>query len=300
MPSSFNRFTLVMAVLVLFGIGSTAMSADLGGLPEEKLISNPNSWEIRFTPYAWLPWIKGDVTIKGQQANIDANIFSIIDDSDSIVPWMSYLEAKRGRFSGYLDTIYANIKFSGGDERLANPIPGLSLRTGVGAGLKYEYAIVEAGGTYEFSRTTSENGITAFDIYAGGRYWYQSNQLDLAISATVTTPRGYTRSRNIATSGKVTADWIDPLIGLRMRHTFSPGRELVLKGDVGGFGVSSDFSYNLLAAYTWEFSNRWGITWAGAIGYRALYADYSEGVGSNKYAYDLLQHGPMFGLSMRF
>ena len=154
MPSSLIRFTLVMVGLVLLGIGSTAMSADLGGLSEEEVVSNPNSWEYRFTPYAWLPWIKGDVTIKGQQANIDTNIFSIIDDSDSIVPWMSYLEAKRGRFSGYLDAIYANIKFSGGDTRLANPIPGLSLKAEVGAGLKYEYAIVEAGGAYEFTRTT--------------------------------------------------------------------------------------------------------------------------------------------------
>lgn len=302
MVSSVRHFILLFACSILASLASPAISSDLGGMPidETAPIDSDNSWDLRFTPYAWLPWIKGDVNIKGQQVNVDANIFNIIDDSDSIVPWMSYLEARKGRFSGYLDAIYAKLKFSGGDVRQTNPIPGLSVSVGAAAGVKYKFGIIEAGAAYELSRVPSGNGMTAFDIYAGGRYWYQNMELDLAVSGTVTTPRGFTRTANLVTSGKVTADWIDPLIGLRMRHSLAPGKEIVVKGDIGGFGAGSDFSYNLLAAYTWEFSDRWGVTWAGAVGYRALYADYSEGAGTNKFTYDLLWHGPTLGLSMRF
>jgi hypothetical protein len=36
------------------------------------------------------------------------------------------------------------------------------------------------------------------------------------------------------------------------------------------------------------------------LGYRALYVDYSRGEGTMRYGFDLLQHGPVVGMSARF
>jgi hypothetical protein len=38
----------------------------------------------------------------------------------------------------------------------------------------------------------------------------------------------------------------------------------------------------------------------GYLGYRALYVDYSQGSGSTKYEYDVLQQGPVVGATLRF
>jgi hypothetical protein len=36
------------------------------------------------------------------------------------------------------------------------------------------------------------------------------------------------------------------------------------------------------------------------IGYRALYVDYVQGEGRSRYEFDMLQHGPVLGLSAKF
>ena len=106
------------------------------------------------------------------------------------------------------------------------------------------------------------------------------------------------RNRAIARSGDV--DWVDPLVGLRVRHQLAPGQELVLRGDVGGFDAGSQFSWNVLGAYSFTFAVRNGITYSGLLGYRALSVDFEEGSGLNKYVYDVVQHGPVLGLTIGF
>ena len=71
-----------------------------------------------------------------------------------------------------------------------------------------------------------------------------------------------------------------------------PGQDFILRGDVGGFSVGSQFSWNALAAYSFVFSKRDGVTYSGLLGYRALSADYEQGSGRTKYVYDVVMHGP--------
>ena len=78
------------------------------------------------------------------------------------------------------------------------------------------------------------------------------------------------------------------------------GQELLLRADVGGFDVGSQFSWNVLAAYSFDFAVRNGVTYSGVLGYRALSVDYEKGSGASKYEYDVVQHGPLVGLAIRF
>jgi hypothetical protein len=80
----------------------------------------------------------------------------------------------------------------------------------------------------------------------------------------------------------------------------APGHELLLRGDVGGFGAGSEFSWNALATYSWQIAVSEGVTYSGVLGYRALDVDYEKGSGRSKYRYDVLQHGPIMGLSIAF
>ena len=43
-----------------------------------------------------------------------------------------------------------------------------------------------------------------------------------------------------------------------------------------------------------------GVTYSGILGYRVLDVDYEQGSGRTKYEYDVLQHGPVSGLTIAF
>ena len=106
------------------------------------------------------------------------------------------------------------------------------------------------------------------------------------------------RNRAIARSG--TIEWVDPLVGGRVRLDIAPGHELFVRGDVGGFGVGSKFSWQAVGGYSFDYAVQNGITYSGLIGYKALYADYAQGQGRRRYEFDMLQHGPVVGISLRW
>ncbi len=81
-----------------------------------------------------------------------------------------------------------------------------------------------------------------------------------------------------------------------MRHQLSSGGELQFLGDVGGFGVGSDFTWQLFGGYAFDF---WGSNLHGLVGYRALAVDYTQD-GPSKNNLDLILHGPVVGLSFRW
>jgi hypothetical protein len=88
------------------------------------------------------------------------------------------------------------------------------------------------------------------------------------------------------------------VIGARVRYAVAPGHELFLRGDIGGFG--SDFSWQAIGGYGFDFGAWNGITFSGVIGYRALSVDYAQGEGRRRYEFDMIQHGSILGLSMRW
>jgi hypothetical protein len=130
-------------------------------------------------------------------------------------------------------------------------------------------------------------GASSLDLVAGGRYWHQ----DIALSATL-------GPLNVDRSGSV--DWVDPFVGARIRQQLGHGDSLVLRADVGGFGVGSDASWQVLATYNWGMTTFCGYLIDGYLGYRALSVDYSQGTGNQQYKYDVLMQGPVLGTTLHF
>ena len=129
------------------------------------------------------------------------------------------------------------------------------------------------------------------DLYARG------DRLALAIALA---QNGLELRRNRAVARSGTVDWVDPLVGGRVRMEIAPGHELFVRGDVGGFGVGSQFSWQAVGGYSFDYAVQNGITYSGLIGYKALYADYAQGQGRRRYEFDMLMHGPVVGISLRF
>jgi hypothetical protein len=91
-------------------------------------------------------------------------------------------------------------------------------------------------------------------------------------------------------------DWIDPIIGARFRADLSKKFSLAVRGDIGGFSVGSDFTWNASAILGYHFSQ----TVSAWLGYRALGVDYESGSGFSKFKYDVIMQGPIVGLGFHF
>jgi hypothetical protein len=288
----------------MFGIVGTAVSADLGPQPRETLTEPaplPSQWQFSFTPYLWLPWISGDVVVKGRALDVAIDPAQIITHLDwpVIVPaWMSHAEARRGRLSVFNDIVWTDLNGSGGFSRMGR-IAAATFGAHVQA--DYQLAIIEAGGAYTvWSRGREDTpGSTAFDFLAGARVWYQKIDVSADLTTTIAgggiTIRG---NRAIAKSGSV--DWVDPFVGARIRQQLAPGQAIELRGDVGGFGAGSQFSWQAIATYTSPLCMIHGIPVDGYVGFRALSADFSQGSGRSRFEWDNVIYGPVIGATMRF
>lgn len=271
-----------------------SLAADLSPAPVE-IPAPPPLWSFQFVPYGWLTSLDGTTTVRGRSVKVDASFIDIVKEADTLVALMGTFEARHGPLALYSDLVWSEIGFKGNDIRTRALAPGVTGTFGTSLKLDIDMAILEIGAAYEVARY----GALAFDILGGARYWYQEADLSFDITATVDIgDLQIAGSRAFARSGSV--DWLDPVIGARIRYTVAPGHELFLRGDIGGFGVGSNFSWQAVGAYGFEFGTYQGITFSGVIGYRALYADYTQGEGRWRYEFDMLQHGPILGISARF
>lgn len=107
------------------------------------------------------------------------------------------------------------------------------------------------------------------------------------------------RSGRVAVARSGDVEWVDPVVGARLRHQMAPGKMLRLEGDVGGFGAGSEFSWQAVGTY--GFDTRFlGTPLHAVIGYRALAVDYSENGRFGKNGLDVVLHGPVMGVTFNW
>lgn len=288
--------TALLLISLQSGQSSAAYAADAAAVA-----ATDSNWTFSFTTYAWTPWISGDLTVKGRSFDVDITAGQVLDalDWSGIPAWFSYAEARNGRVSLFNDIAYAKLSGSN-DFAKSGPLGRVTLRGDVDA--DYEQAIVEVGGAYEvWSGGYPGWGPSAFDILAGGRYWHQEATASANASLNISLPNAgldIEGNKVIAKSGSV--DWVDPFIGARLRQEMAPGQNLTLRGDIGGFDVGSDFTWQVIATYGFQICVTERYTIDGYLGYRVLSVDYSDGSGINRYEFDAIQQGPVMGGTLHF
>ncbi|CAA2136803.1 hypothetical protein HYPP_00152 [Hyphomicrobium sp. ghe19] len=279
----------------------TAAAADLGSM-EQRTLAPMSEWTFVFTTYGWIPWMSGNMAVRGRAFDVNANpgeIFSHLDWS-TLPAWMSYAEARNGPVSLFNDIVYANIT---GAKNFARASDRQIIDSSLGGAVSvdYEQVIVEFGGAYEVwsGQNPIATGSTSLDLLAGGRYWHQDADISANVSASVNIgDLSVSGNRVTARSGSV--DWVDPFIGARLRNQIAPGEEIMVRADVGGFGAGSEASWQVLATYNWKMCTSSGYVIDGYLGYRALSVDYSQGSGNTEYKFDVLQQGPVIGTTLHF
>jgi hypothetical protein len=89
--------------------------------------------------------------------------------------------------------------------------------------------------------------------------------------------------------------WAEPFIGARTQFALSERWLLQVSGDIGGFGLGSDFAWQTkaLIGYRFHIGNTPTIAFAG---YRALSQDFND----DGFEWDTIVHGPMIGMNFSF
>ncbi len=292
----------VLALALLAPVGPAA-SADLGGGDKPQLVepmAAQNPWSFSFTTYGWLPWLSGNTTIKGRALVVDIAPDQVISalDWSGLPAWMSYAEARNGRLTLFNDIVYS--KLAGSGDFAKSGKLGIATLTG-NVKTDYEQATIELGAAYELwaSGPPGTTGATGLAVLAGGRYWHQETEVSSDVDVNgglgilpISGVRSFDRSGSV--------DWVDPFVGARVRYQLAPGHEFVVRGDIGGFGAGSDFTWQVVATSYWQLCVSDDYVIDAYLGYRALSVDYSQGSGNTKYEYDVLQQGPVIGMTMRF
>lgn len=268
--------------------------------PLPALAEDTSDWTFTLTPYAWLMGASGSATAKGQTIDVNAGIVDMFAKTDTLVALMANAEARRGKLAFGLDFIFTEMVATPAFATQRNPTPWLSFTAAAGANVKSTMIMVEGSGSYELFRPAEK---TAVDGLVGLRYWHASTDINLGFTATgtISTPADVGLSRNgglaLASSGSM--DWADPVFGLVVRHEIAPHQRLRVRGDIGGFGVGSQFTWQAFGGYSYEFSSG-PTSWSALLGYRALGINYSAGNGADYRNLNLVLHGPVLGLSVKF
>jgi hypothetical protein len=245
----------------------------------------PSQFQWNVVPFAWLVSLEGDAGINGFKTELDVEFSDAIKGADSLLSAMLHVEASTKDWSVFLATTFIHL----GVDDISGGVGIVSVDADVTSNLGWLElggAIPLVGGSPTSFRDPEDPDLKV-DAYAGARL--SVIHLELETNASLF---GIPVS---SASEDLTEVWIEPIIGVRARKEFSEQMLVHFRGDVGGFGAGSDFSWSAMVtlAFEWEVFDRPAT---GFLGYRALSQDYD----SSGFEWDATAHGPILGLELVF
>jgi hypothetical protein len=266
-------------IIITAAASAPAIAQDGPPVTEQELSEAVSPWRVDFNAWIWALAIDGDVGVGNRIAEVNASFTDIIDDSDSLFSFSGRLEVGYEKFAVFVDGFYADI----GVENASGPL-GVS-----DIDVALEQIIVDFGAMYRIgdweptgAAVANAQNIT-LDLYAGGRYIDVELELDPAFLPSRSADR----------------QWVDPIVGAKLNYPISEKWLFNINGDIGGFGVESDFTWSTTAVFGYNF-DLFSTPATVLFGYRAYGWDYADGAGLDRFVWDVTQHGPILGLSLRF
>jgi len=226
-------------------------SAQAPGDPAPDAGAQP--WSFSITPFLWAAGLDGDTAAEGTGSEIDTGYsFFSLDNLDFAIGLG--VEARKGKWTVLLDGMYVDFSDSRAGSLVATDAE-------------------VSGGYFETSAAYPVANIRGLDLIFGARY--------VALDASVRLTPG--------PSGESRKSWLDPLVGARFGHDFNDRWSVVLRGDVGGFGVSSELATNVAAIVGFQITDAMALR----FGYRALQMDFED----DQFVLDAILQGYVVGLT---
>jgi len=248
--------------------------ATLATLSKTEYEGKINGWDVTVAPYAWLAAIDATVTTSGIQTDLDLSFNDILDNFD-LIAFSTRVEAWKEKKGFILDVGYLEL---GTDIDVAVLNVDVDIE---------DFNIVLSGGYRILDEHTGDNGKhpVTLDGIVGLRYHYLKQKIKIT---------GPAPTINLGGS----KDWVEPVVGGRVKVGLSDKWTWVVIGDIGGFGIgsASDLSWGLLTGFGYKINERF----ESRFGYRHFDIDYSNGSGSNEFGMDGSMDGIYVALGIGF
>jgi hypothetical protein len=198
--------------------------------------ADDDAWRYRVTPYLWIATLSGDMAADGVEGSTDSDYsFWALENLERY--WSVRFEAQAAKWGWFADALAIEYR-----DDFANALFGTTL--GVSG------YIYEAGALYEL------DSVEGLALLGGVRL------IDVEVDVGLTP----------GPDGSASDRWADPFVGVRYTRDLGERWFVNVRGDLGGFGVSSEAQAQLVASVGYRFSDR--LEAFG--GYRFLTVDFED------------------------
>jgi hypothetical protein len=203
-----------------------------------------SEWEFSVDPYFFLAGLEGTIGVAPRTVEVRDSFRDLFSNLDFAL--MGQFEAHKGNWSILADAMYVSLS---GERVTPNPLFG-------DIAVEVKETIIEPAVAYRVLR--AERGW--IDLVGGVRFWRVKPHLTFQPRILPLVDIEESKS------------WADPTIGARGTASLSPRVFVVGRFDIGGFGVSSDFTGQAFGGVGFQIKPRVALVG----GYRYLRVDYSN------------------------
>ncbi|MEB7884024.1 hypothetical protein [Serratia fonticola] len=264
-PRRKRAYLALLLTVLAAGVSLPALASDAPVSPSLAAApADSDSWQFSGGPYLWGAGIRGYVGNHSTGPTFMKTDFNdIVSNLDVAV--MAMGEARKGPVSLLVDLMYIET----------------TTRSDLPADAGAEHLDIDSksftgfmGGSY----TVLGDDTARLDVAGGVRAWYSGSTISLHDG-----PEG-------GLSGSDNATWADALVGLRGQVELSD-RFWVSSWGLGGAGQARA-DWDVAGLVGWDFLPGFSAV----AGYRAMGVNYRH----NDFVYDIVQQGPLLGISGRF
>jgi opacity protein-like surface antigen len=229
-------------------------------LPLASYADDSNEWRFQITPYLWMAGLEGKVkpVRASPTLNVNKSFSEILDNVDAAMFLTG--TARYGRYIVHGD--FSHVVTS----------DSASLPMNVSARAKVRQTSMTLTGGYSWSLGQASN----VDLMAGMRAWKINAKAQVSVLG----------------SARSDTSFVDPIIAARWRYDINPRWSTLLYMDVGGFGVGSDSTWQVMGAVNYQLARNTHLS----LGYRELSVDYD----AKGKRLDFRQGGPLVGVTFTF
>jgi hypothetical protein len=217
-----------------------------------------DEWKFTLAPYLLFPRMDGTTAIRGQELEVNTSAGDIF--SNLQFGAMGYFEARKARWGVGVDAVYM---------ALGTDVDRPSANVDVNQGA-YTFT-----GQYQVHEKV--------DFLFGARWNVLQGKLDF-------------KEPPLTGIFKDTKQWVDPIVGLKLKQRLGGRWHFTMEGDIGGFGAGSDFAWQLWPMVGVDVGKRASL----GIGYRILSMDYDTGSGDQFFKYDVTTQAIVLGVAFQF
>ena len=220
--------------------------------------TNSDEWKFTLAPYLLFPRMDGKTAIRGHEIEVDVSASDIFENLQ--FGGMGYFEARKARWGVGVDAVYMAL----------------------GTDVDRPSANVDFNqGAYTFMGLRQLN--EKVDLVFGARWNVLQGKLEF-------------KGPVLTGTFEATKQWVEPIVGLKLKQRLRGPMSFTFEGDIGGFGAGSDFAWQLWPMVGIDVGKRATL----GLGYRVLSEDYETGSENQKFKYDVVTQAMVFGMSVKF